>query len=202
MAVMTDMQRQRTGIFSKLPRLGTASRFLLLAGIFLIIFFVLFTFTNQEKALTEELQNTLSNLVIAAGPAAPAASAGEIESAISLEQQNYNNLLLKFPVPDNTVKIFDDIFKLADSYDLEVTSLSYGEGYTTLETGSDSLSYNVQNYYIGLSGEAAKMQSFIAGLSKFPTAVVNTLTIVPSGTESNLDIGNVDIQLYIREGDL
>ncbi len=199
MEVATNMQKSKTGSFAKVPRFGRASRWILALGAFLIIFFLFFTLTNQEKAKSLDLQKTLdASRAKAVAPVSQDITA--LQDNLDKERQLLENTRAQFPGRDSNVRMIDDLVKLAKSCGLEITGSELATGATEkVAVGNNAASYAINSYELTLSGEAGRVPNFILGLSSFPTVEVKSVAITPATDESANDTAQVTLDCLIED---
>jgi len=194
MEISANMEKAKSGSFAKMPRFSKTSRWILSLGAFLIIFFLLFTLTNQEKARTEGLQKALDasrTKVIA-----PAQDITALQDTLDKERQLLQNAQSQFPGSNSSIQMLENFIKLADSCGLEITGSALTVG---IPDKAISPVYRINTYTLQLDGEAARVPNFILGLSKFPATEIISIDITPALVESGVDSATITLDCLVKD---
>jgi hypothetical protein len=196
MEVATSMQKSKSGSFTRVPKVSRTSKWILSAGAFLIIFFLLFFLAGREQKTTESLQQSLAGIQKASAPTQDFAA---LQDVLAREQAQFEQVQSQFPGQNSTVQMVDNFMKLAKSCGIEITGSSLGTGTTDISGAKAAISYNSHNYTLQLTGEVARIQNFILGLSKFPTTKIKEITITPSAAEATMDTAVISVDTVIKD---
>jgi hypothetical protein len=196
MEVATNMNKSKTGSFTKMPKFSKTSRWILSLGSFLIIFFLLFTLTNGEKTKSADLQKML-DATKAKAVAPVSQDIAVLQDTLEKERQLLENTKAQFPGPNSNVQLVDNFVKLAKSCGLEITSSTLTTGLADkVATGASYVSYN---YELLLAGEAGRVPNFILGLSALPTLEIKSVNITPAADESSADSAKISVDCLIGD---
>ncbi len=153
-------EEQKKRFLDRLPKLGRASLFMLMAGVFLLFFVPMLLVNRQQASLQEAYRQELSNLqVILATPATEKerleAENERAEAELAIAQE----LLLS---SRQNIAIVEGIMDLAEQSDITIVSLE-----TTEPKAEDQdPEYPFLTYKVSLQGQIPKFQNFLLAMDQ------------------------------------
>ncbi len=189
-----DTTEKKPGILDRLPKLGKTSQFVLLIGIFLVIFVGLFMLDRQLSTKKTELNGTMTNLQrILSGAQTPQS---KFESDLAVATAESEAAKGAYPDPNQAPEIMDSLLELASANDIYVISTAISSDTKKGDIGP------TLTFTLGLKGQIPKFENFLLALdSKLPTSQISNFTFTVASIEGNYDSGTVKITVLSYAGE-
>jgi len=183
---------QKKGILDKLPKLGRISQFVLILGIFLILFIPLLLIYQEQPKTQNDLGATLANLqkVLTVEQTPKAKYEAEL-AQITAENEAAKAV---YPSSNNTPEILDTLLDMAEANDIYVTQ-------TKVSTSQPKESIGpILTIEIGLKGQVPKFQNFLLALGdKLPTSRIKQVNFKIASTTETEDTARITIEILCYE---
>ena len=197
--IQPEEPEQKRSFLDRLPRVGRLSQFVLLVGIFLILFVMLSMIYLQQPARQAELERELSLLETIL--AVPMTQKEELEAEISQIEAETQVAREQFPAPAQAAEIVDTLLGLAEDNDIDVTVTQQARYQWTIGEVEDAIVWPVTTFVVDLKGQVPKFQNFILALDdRLPACQVREVYMLVACVEGEEDTGTVIIDVFHYEG--
>jgi hypothetical protein len=191
MAMIQPGQEKKKGFLDRLPKMGRISQLVLLIGIFLVIFAVLFWINLELPKTQEQLTSSLGSLQkILSTQQTPKT---KYEAQLAQVTADTEAAKAAFPSSNGTPQILDSLLELAGANDIYVTGTKIANSTPAGSIGP------VLTFTLNLKGQVPKFQNFLLALdTKFPTSQIKqaTFTVATVATEEDTAMLVFDVLCY------
>ena len=186
---------KKKSLLDKLPKLGKTSQFVLLIGIFLILFIPLWMYDQQQPPKQAELEHELSLLQTILE--SPTTKGESLQSEINQVEAELEAARGVYPDPSQSPEIIDRLLEMAESNDIDVTKTKVS--ITTRKIGA--MEYPVLTFDMGLTGQVAKFENLILDVSDaFPTSEISVVKMTVTEQEGEEDTASMVIDIFCYKG--
>ena len=191
-------KKKGKSLIDRLPKLGRVSQLSLVVGVFLIVSVPLWVIYQQQPAKQAELKSTLANLEnILETEETPK---GKLEAELKKAEAEKEAAIAEFDDPDRSPEIIDNLIKLAELNDIDVTRTQVSTSKKILTAGKVKTEFSVLTFNISLKGQVPKFQNFLLALDdEFPTSEVKQVSIGVAADEGEEDTAHLIINVFCYE---
>jgi hypothetical protein len=186
-------QEKKKGILDRLPKMGRISQFILLIGVFLLIFVPLFIINQQQPERQTQLTSSLGNLQKILG--VQQTPKAKYEAEMAQVTADVEAAKAVFPGPNGAPQILDTLREMAQANDINITAAT-----VTSATSSKAIG-PVFTINLALKGQVSKFQNFLLALdTELPTSQIKQVTFTVAGEEEEYDTATVAIDVLSYGG--
>jgi len=183
-------------------KLSKKVRLIIGIAIFVIILAVLFSTYSRQAGEREQLKNNLS--VAQARLPALTVQKGDLEDRVAQAQSLLDSSRAKFPESVESIEYGEDLFKIADDCNVEITKLTASPP-TDQEAGGAT--YSVSSFTVGVEGDVDDILDFVDALRagvdfQLPwSAELTAVRISYAGEEGATATTTINVDIYAYKGE-
>jgi len=168
-------------------------------GVFAIVIALLFSNYSRQAGEREQLEN---NLFTAQALLPKLTDQKEdLENQLAQAQSLLDRSRAKFPQSVESIEYSEDLFEIADDYDVEVTKLTAS---IPTDIGAGGVAYSVSSFAVVVEGDVSDILDFIDALragADFQLPWSAEVTAVKSTYSSEGDSATINLDIYAYKGE-
>jgi hypothetical protein len=201
MSAAKDKKKSESPV-KNLPKLGQASRIILIIGFFIIVFVALYIVNAQQEPKQAELKLNIANLERGLAVGTKTDTRGNLGAEVKKVEAQIESGRELFPMPDQTPELMDRLLTLAKEYELDVTKTSMSATKKTLDIGAQKIAYDAFTLTLQFEGLAPNFQNFLLALDEgMPTAQIKAVSILIAEEKGDPDNTSVTLEVLTYGAD-